>query len=230
MPKDVIKILPPEWVDRIEKDLEQSNTRVIPAMLAAKFKEYDAMVMASAISKKEYEGMMFLNLFVIWKTKMWRAKHDSWEEYLDVIEDQPYGPSKSDVKHKVSDIAKLWHEGISPKSIIKAIGAHPQATHALLELPEDKRDGTISDIIDRKFDETTSPRASARMIRDMSGQPTIYCDQGIYDTVNEQYLFVVIIDPPVGEKVDKDFTIKDVTPEVAEWLNRKLQPHQRIEK
>jgi hypothetical protein len=147
-------VSPEPWLqlvtDRVLTPYVTPDQVVTDAETVKLFDLLESRAKAHAVARGEHDAMCYLHLYAIWNSSLWRAKYDTWEEYCDEWDKAPLGISKSSIKHKVTDIKKALATGVTPETIVKALGNIPMATRSLLdEIVSDSGEGDLK--IDQKY-------------------------------------------------------------------------------
>ena len=218
-------VVPQNWEREVVEILEGAQT-VISKDVVEAFRLYDSRATACLIAKSESEMMAYLNWYVIWKHRLWKAEHDSWEAYCDRISEQPFGISKSDLKHKVSTIDEGLRRGAAIIHLAQALADKPYAVQQLVKtedanLPEKSIQDTLV-----RWQGLNAGEAVADL-KLASGKPTIVCREAIHDKQNSQILFKLMVRPPDDPTYERDYVIKAVDEDEGEWIMDRLGPKKR---
>ena len=218
-------VIPQDWGKEIIELLESAQT-IISKDTAEAFKLYDSRATACLIAKSESEMMAYLNWYVIWKHQLWKAEHDAWEDYCDGIASQPFGISKSDLKHKIGTIDKGLKRGAEIVALAQALADKPYAVQQMIgtedaNLPEKSVQDTLV-----RWQGLNAGEAVADF-KLASGKPTIVCREAVHDKQNSQILFKLMVRPPDDPTYERDYVIKAVDEDEGDWIMDRLGPKKR---
>ena len=219
-------IVPQNWEREVVEILEGVQT-VISKDVAEAFQLYDSRATACLIARSQMEMIAYLNWYVIWKYKLWKAGAKSWEDYCDEIAQKPFGPSKSDLKHKIGTIDEGLKRGAEIVQLAQALADKPYATQQLVStddanLPETSLQATLV-----RWQGLNAGEAVADL-KLASGKPTIVCREAVHDKQNSQILFKLMVRPPDDPTYERDYVVKAVDENEGDWLMDRLGPKKRI--
>lgn len=232
-------ITPESWItmvqDRILTPYTKPEQVVIDKETADMFEQFETRARAHATAKGEHESMLYLNIFAIWNSSLWRAKFDTWEDYCDEWDKEPFGVSKSSIKHKMKDIKSLLAVGVTPDTIVKALGMIPMATRNLLEeaIGEDRKTGEA--YVNRAFMERMphglsmneyleeladlGPVQANLAVDELRGKHLMFVPEIEYDEQTQRLLFKVVYRRPDAD----DLIIELYIPAVPDWAAKFIQ-------
>lgn len=223
-----VVVAPEVWFNDIQWGLAPKVARdveevVLDGKMIERFELLDGRAMAHAVAKGEHEALLYMTLYVIWNNGLWRARHGSWEEYCDEWDKQPFGVSKSSIKHKVADVRKMLILGIKPATIIKALGNIPMAARRIAadmvggddkpidleiqKLPEGMTpDDYIAELVE------LGPNQAGLAFNDLMKRPLMMVEDAFYDADTKILLARLVY------RADDDIRHEDaIIPNLSQW-------------
>lgn len=233
---------PDSWItlvhDRILTPYVKPEQVVVEKEIVDLFGQFDSRARAHALAKSEHEAMLYLHLFAIWNNSLWRAQYDTWEDYCDEWDKMPFGVSKSSIKHKIADIKKLLAAGVTPETIVKALGLIPTATRNLLEeaIGEDRDTGEA--YVNRKFYDRLpgglsvdaylseladlGPIQANLAVDEFRDKASIFVGYAEYDPPTQRLLFKLVFRRTNQADLDTELYVPAVPEWAAKWLTERL--------
>lgn len=228
-------VTPYAWVQMIRDSIltpyANPDQVVVTQETLARFDELNSRARAHALSRGEHDALTYLHVYAIWNESLWRSRYDSFDDYCDDWDKEPLGVSKSSIKHKITDIKRLLAAGVTPDTIVRALGRIPMATRSLMEEAIENIDGRLA--VSRKFysqlpegqntddylSELTElgPIQANLAVDELVNRPAIFCNDAEYDPTTHRLLFRLISRSPAGILESELFI-----PNVPEWGVRAL--------
>lgn len=200
------------------------------------FDSFDGRARAHALARSEHTAMVYLHVYAVWNESLWRVAYDSWEDYCDEWDKAPYGISKSSIKHKMADIKKALSAGVTPATIVKALGNIPMATRNLLEdmVGEDKGEMYVNRAFMERMPEGMTPDQYLNelaelgpiqanlAIDELRDRLVMFVPEAEYDERTGRLLFRLVSRSPKGD-LETDLFIPAVPDWAAKFLIKRLR-------
>lgn len=231
-----LEVVPAEWfreiADEIIKPAVDPKTVQRTPELLERFQKLDGMVKAHALARGEHEAMTYLTLYVMWNESLWRAEHNSWDDYCWHLDRLPFGVGFSTIKHKMSEIRKLLAAGTKPETIIQVMGKVPTAvTNFINVFVDGKGDNAF---FSRQLTEALpeqltpdqylaeiaelGPVEAIAAVNRLAKRPSIWIEDAVYNLREQKMLFRMVIQDDELGRADADMVIANV----PEWAEKAL--------
>ena len=225
--------VPDLWFEEINDELVPTvnpDEFVADKETIERFGIYETRALAHARARGEHDAMLYLTLYAIWSKSLWKVRHKTWEEYCDWWDSMPFGVSKSSIKHKIADIARLIKLGVPPITIVKALGTIPMATRDLAGelLSEDGElklealpDGmSLAGYIDEIAE--LGPSGAALAVGEFIGRPRVWVNPCVYMNETGELIFTAHTDSDLGH-VTQDVVVSGIPPWLGHFIVERIR-------